>query len=138
VTDHSSDPEHHVAAAVLLGGGRVLLCHRAPGRRWSPDVWDFPGGHLEPGESEEEALRRELREELGVEVRESDMVALLHKKEPAAHLELGLFAVRSWSGSVENRQPSEHDEIGWFARHELAGLQYADPGYLDLLGGLLA
>ncbi len=41
--------------------------HRSPERRWFPDVWDLPGGHVEPGEDERTALRRELREEVGVE-----------------------------------------------------------------------
>jgi ADP-ribose pyrophosphatase YjhB (NUDIX family) len=49
---------------------RVLLCHRSPGRRWYPDVWDLPGGHVEAGESPARAPVREVHEELGVSMAE--------------------------------------------------------------------
>ncbi len=56
----------HVVAGALVTAGRVLLGHRSPLRHWHPDVWDLPGGHVEQGESEPQALAREMREELGV------------------------------------------------------------------------
>lgn len=63
---------HHVVAAALVRSGEVLLTHRSPSRQWYPDVWDLPGGHVEDGESELQALGREVREELGVHVAEHD------------------------------------------------------------------
>lgn len=62
------NPVHHVVCGLLIHDGRVLLGHRSPQKRWYPNVWDFPGGHIEPGEAAHEALRRELREELGITV----------------------------------------------------------------------
>jgi 8-oxo-dGTP diphosphatase len=59
---------HRVACAALVRGGRVLLGHRSPGRRWYPDVWDLPGGHVDDGETPACALAREVREELGVHI----------------------------------------------------------------------
>ena len=55
-----------IVAAVLREGDRVLLCHRSAGRRWYPDVWDLPGGHVDEGEDPKESLVRELRDELGI------------------------------------------------------------------------
>lgn len=57
-----------VVAALIRAGGRVLLTQRKPGRHLGLS-WEFPGGKVEAGESDYEALKRELREELGVEVR---------------------------------------------------------------------
>lgn len=59
--------EIHVAAGVLWRGGRVLCCRRPEGRPMA-GFWEFPGGKLEPGETPEDALCRELFEELGVRV----------------------------------------------------------------------
>lgn len=52
----------------LIREGRVLLAHRRPEKHAYPDLWDLPGGMIEVGESELEALARELREELGVQI----------------------------------------------------------------------
>ena len=57
-----------VVVGALIRGGRVLLVHRRPNKRANPDVWDLPGGLIEQGESELEALERELRGELGLQI----------------------------------------------------------------------
>jgi mutator protein MutT len=57
-----------VVAAVIRRGDRVLICHR-PAHKRHGGLWEFPGGKCEPDESDDEALRRELREELGLELR---------------------------------------------------------------------
>lgn len=58
--------EHIVVAGLLRRRGRALMVHRSPQRRWYPDAWDLPGGHVEVGEVSSLALVRELHEELGI------------------------------------------------------------------------
>jgi hypothetical protein len=53
---------HHVVAGLLVEAGLVLLCHRSANRRWYPNVWDLPGGHVEKGETPANTLVRELHE----------------------------------------------------------------------------
>jgi 8-oxo-dGTP diphosphatase len=129
---------HRVVAAALLDGARVLLCHRSPDRRWYPNVWDFPGGHVQRGEHPTEALRRELLEELGVDIGESPCQAVHRIVRDDAQLDLTLFAVTSWTGTVTNRQPEEHDEIAWVAADDLASRTLADESYHAILQVLLA
>jgi 8-oxo-dGTP pyrophosphatase MutT (NUDIX family) len=62
-------PAHHVVVTGLLRQrGRALMVHRSPRRRWYPDSWDLPGGHVVDGEVPRAALARELHEELGITV----------------------------------------------------------------------
>ena len=124
----------------LVDVDRVLLGHRSPFRRSYPNVWDLPGGHVEQGETEVEALIRELSEELGIRVLEQDVVAVaqLHLGDPgASELVLGIWHVRRWQGSVSNRAPDEHDLLAWFTAGNLEGLALAHGDYPQLLRDLL-
>lgn len=129
--------EHRVVAAVLRRGDRVLLCHRSPARRWYPNVWDIPGGHVEDGEEPEQALRRELVEEIGVDVGPVDGDPVVHLSRPESGLDLTVWLITEWQGSVENRQPTEHDDIAWFGITELHSLELADRTYLSMLERIL-
>jgi 8-oxo-dGTP pyrophosphatase MutT (NUDIX family) len=130
--------EHLVVAAILRRSAQVLLCHRSPERRWFPDVWDFPGGHVRSGEEPLVALRRELLEELGVELDGVDGPPVLHMVAADASVDLTVWVVSSWRGTVTNRQLEEHDALDWFTRDELGALTMADPRYLPLLVELLS
>ena len=123
---------------ILLQADQVLLCHRSPARRWYPDVWDFPGGHVLPGERPEDALRREVAEELGAELEDVEGAPVLHQVDPQAGLDLTVWVSRRWRGSIANLQPEEHDAIGWFGKRQLGGLAFADPSYPSLLRDLLS
>jgi 8-oxo-dGTP diphosphatase len=107
-----------VTAAIMEEGGRVFVARRGPGRHLS-GKWEFPGGKVEPGETPEQALRRELAEELGItcEIGEFLCAAVFEGHEPA--LELLVYRVRRIGGVIELR---EHVEARWVAPADLADL----------------
>jgi len=116
------------AGAALVRDGRVLLGLRSAHRASYPGVWDVFGGHCEGSESPREALVRELREELGIEL---DACAPL-----ASFGGYFLFHATGWRGEPANLG-DEHDEIAWFGRAELAGLALASSHYVEVLAPLL-
>ena len=110
-------PRARCVASVLIRDDKVLLVKRLPRRKVYPDLWDLPGGHIEGDESAEEALRREAREELGVEVQEyRELGTVLDPVEPA---DIDVFAISAWRGEPTNAAPDEHSEIGWFTEDRL-------------------
>ena len=93
-----------VACALVDADGRVLLAQRPPGKQLA-GLWEFPGGKLEPQERPEAALIRELREELGIEVRETCLAPLAFASHgyPEFHLLMPLYICRKWTGIVQAR-----------------------------------
>lgn len=87
------------AAALVDGDGRVLVAQRPTGKKHA-GLWEFPGGKLAGDESPEEALVRELHEELGIETVESCLapIAFASHREDTYHLLMPLFACRKWQG----------------------------------------
>jgi len=71
--------KEEVAAAAIVRGGKLLLGHRHPQRRWYPDIWDLIGGHIEPGETAAEAIHRECREELTITIRQPTPIEIPFK-----------------------------------------------------------
>jgi 8-oxo-dGTP diphosphatase len=113
-----------VAACVLVDGdGRILIAKRPEGRSLA-GLWEFPGGKVEPGESPEHALVRELAEELGIDIAAADLAPLTFASHdyPAFHLLMPLFLCRRWRGEVA---PHEDQELLWVKPAEL--LSYAMP-----------
>jgi len=99
------------AVALIDADGRVLLAQRPEGKSLA-GLWEFPGGKVEPGESPEAALIRELREELGIETKASCLAPLTfasHSYEEF-HLLMPLFACRRWEGIVSGR---EGQSLAW-------------------------
>lgn len=127
----SASTFNDVVCGLLLDSGRVLLVRRNSSRAWAPDCWDAPGGHIEKGESDSDAIRRELLEELGVEVARDDVrvVARLTGRDFDARV----FLVERWTGSPANTAPEEHDRIAWFGEKEIDGLVLADPDLLEII-----
>lgn len=99
------------AVALIDVDGRVLLAQRPEGKSMA-GLWEFPGGKVEQGETPEDALIRELQEELGIDTWESCLAPLTfasHKYENF-HLLMPLFACRKWQGVP---QPREGQVLKW-------------------------
>jgi 8-oxo-dGTP diphosphatase len=100
-----------VAAALVDADGRVLIAQRPKGKALE-GLWEFPGGKIERGERPEDALIRELREELGVTVKAACLAPLTfasHAYEDF-HLMMPLYVCRRWEGLV---QPLEGQALKW-------------------------
>jgi len=103
-----------IVGAAILADGRLLACQRSE----PPEVagrWEFPGGKVEPGEDELEALVRECQEELGVVIRVLDRVG---EDVPLAH---GWALLRVWLAEIESGEPQalEHSALTWLGQDEL-------------------
>ena len=106
------------AVALIDRDGRVLLAQRPEGKSMA-GLWEFPGGKVEKGETPEDALVRELHEELGIETWDSCLAPLTfasHKYEDF-HLLMPLYACRKWSGIL---QPKEGQTLKWVAARDLS------------------
>ena len=131
-------PMRLIAAVALIDSdGRVLVARRPAGRAMA-GLWEFPGGKVEPGETPEAGLIRELKEELGIDVSESCLAPLLFASHgyDDFHLLMPLFVCRVWDGIVTAR---EGQELKWLAPAALADLAMppADEPLVPLLRDFL-
>lgn len=124
-----------IAIALLVRDGQALLAHRHEGRRWYPNCWDLVGGHVEAGETPEQALRRECLEEVGVVV---DTLHPLPIAITRPSLEAHAFVVTGWTGEPTNRAPEEHDDLRWFTAEQVEELELAHPRLRTLIADTLS
>lgn len=113
-----------VVAAIVQRDDRYLVCRRSPGKA-AAGKWEFPGGKIESGEAPEEALAREIREELGADI---SVIRLFDRSETVVDsvvVDLACY-VCELKGEAPI-QSTDHDQIGWFAENELSGLDWAEP-----------
>jgi mutator protein MutT len=135
---------HEIVAALIIRSQRILLGQRSASRAFYPGVWDVFGGHIEPGEQQDQTLVRELQEELGIRpTRWTDVETITFSPpasegEPADELIVHLYLVEEWAGTPENLQLDEHSVIGWFSLSEAVQLPLADPRYPGLFARYLS
>ncbi len=123
-----------VCGVIRDGEGRYLACRRPVGKHLG-GLWEFPGGKVEAGERAEEALVRELREELEVAVEVLGRLADVCWRYDRGEIRLMPFLCRILSGEVS---AVEHEELGWFFPEEFAALEWAPadvPILREITGG---
>ena len=126
-----------VAVALVDADGRVLIAQR-PESRSMAGLWEFPGGKIEADERPEDALIRELREELGIAVKEACLAPFTFASHTygAFHLLMPLFVCRRWEGTPE---PRHHAALKWVRPKDLKSypMPAADLPLIPLLRDLL-
>ena len=126
-----------VAAAMIDPDGRVMVQRRPPGKAMA-GLWEFPGGKIDAGELPEDALRRELEEELGIAVDKSCLAPAVFASESLGerHVLLLLYVLRKWDGVPEPRHATA---LKWVRPMALHGLEMppADRPLIGLLEALI-
>lgn len=124
----------NVVAAVIMKDGKVFATQRGYGE--FKDGWEFPGGKVEAGESPEEALCREIREELEVEVNVGDLIDTIEYDYPAFHLSMKCYACTIAGGSPHLL---EHEAARWLSADQLDSVVWlpADITLIPKIAGLL-
>src|SRR5699024_10065833 len=116
-----------VAAAIIRSGHKIFATQRGYGE--FKDGWEFPGGKIEAGETPQEALVREIREELDAEIQVGEKIDCVAYDYPAFHLSMECFWARIRSGELTLK---EHEAARWLSREELDSVDWL-PADLSLI-----
>ena len=117
-----------VAAAVIRNGGRIFATQRGYGE--FKDGWEFPGGKIEPGETPQEALTREIREGLDAEITVGQLIETVEYDYPKFHLSMDCF----WCGlSSQELVLREHEDARWLTADELYSVDWL-PADIGIIG----
>jgi 8-oxo-dGTP diphosphatase len=126
-----------VAAALIVRDGAVLIGQRRPDQPMAM-LWEFPGGKIEPGETPQQALVRELAEELGIQATIGPRITRIrHNYRHGGAVDLQFFTVREFTGEIANQI---YQQVRWVKLQDLPGYDFlaADRGLVkDLAAGKL-
>lgn len=125
----SNNPIIEVVGAIIKDGDRYLVGQR-PAHKSQGGLWEFMGGKIEPGETPEQALARECREELNLEIENERIIDSVIHEYPEKTIRLTLIECKPKVGSAP--RPNEHQEIRWVTREEMDALDFA-PADRDLI-----
>ena len=117
-----------VVAAIIIENDKVFATHRGYGE--FKDGWEFPGGKIEPGETPEEAIVREIKEELDTEVEVIELLDTVEYDYPNFHLSMGCFICKIKSGDLVLK---EHEAAKWLTKDTLGSLEWL-PADMGLVG----
>ena len=127
-----------IVCAAFVENEKVLLVRRARHRKWSPDLWDLVGGHVDKGEELDIALIRECQEEVGLTPLAMDHVVTLYEDNDARRkVPFHIYAIRHWKGGTPSLLGTEHSELNWFSRTELEDIDLALAGYRHVIHQML-
>ena len=123
-----------VVAAIIIRDGKIFATQRGYGE-WK-GWWEFPGGKIEPGECPQEALVREIREELDADIEVGELLETVEWDSPDFHLKMHCFICSLVSESVHL---NEHEAAAWLTRETLCSVKWlpADEGLVDNIKNLL-
>ena len=116
-----------VVAAIIAQEGRIFATQRGYGE--FKDGWEFPGGKIEEGETPQQALVREIQEELDTEVEVGDLLGTVEYDYPTFHLSMQCFLCKIKSGSLSLK---EHEAARWLAEDELDSVDWL-PADIEVL-----
>jgi len=111
-----------VTCAIIEKNGQVLAAQRGPAMAM-PFKWEFPGGKINPGETAEDCIIREIKEELGVEIQIKTPLPFSSHAYPDLHVRLHPFVCRITRGRIE---PAEHHAVQWTGHEQLPALEWAE------------
>ena len=110
-----------VTAAILEKDGKILIAKRKTGDKLFAGLWEFPGGKVEEGETPEECMARELKEELDIEVEVEELITSNKHKYPHGIFELLAYRVKHISGEIVL---NDHEEIKWVTVDEMSNFEF--------------
>ena len=123
-----------VVAAIIIHDGKIFATQRGYGE--FKDGWEFPGGKIEQGETPEEALIREIHEELDSEIEVGELFDTVEYDYPQFHLSMDCFLCKLQKGKLVLK---EHEAAKWLSREQLDSVEWlpADKGLIDKLRNIL-